>query len=229
MKKLTKKFRHILLLCAVLFAIWPATHSLRAQNTYHPLYYQRASLFSELPVKSTDIVFLGNSITHFCEWHELLDNANIKNRGISGDIAQGVYDRLGPILEGTPSKIFLMIGINDVSHDVPADSIVRAVAKIALKIANDSPQTRLYIQSVLPVNPAFGLFVKATTKGDEVIKINNGLKVLCREMDLVYIDVYSALKEEDSDNLKPQFTNDGLHLTGKGYLKWGEVLRVHLD
>ena len=202
---------------------------LSAQGKYHPLYHQRASLFEELPIKNTDIVFLGNSITHFGEWHELFDNPNIKNRGISGDIAQGVYDRLDPILNGKPSKIFLLIGINDVSHDVAADSIVRAISKIVLKIGTHSPQTKLYIQSVLPVNPDFGLFLKATTRGDEVLKINSGLKELCSKHGLAYIDAYSALKEEASEKLRPEFTNDGLHLLGKGYLKWAEVLRGYLD
>lgn len=200
-----------------------------AQSKYHPLYHQRASLFEELPIKNTDIVFLGNSITHFGEWHELLNNPNIKNRGISGDIAQGVYDRLYPILNGKPAKIFLLIGINDVSHDVAADSIVRAISKIVLKIGTNSPQTKLYIQSVLPVNPDFGLFLKATTRGDEVLKINSGLKELCSKHGLTYIDAYSALKEEASEKLRPEYTNDGLHLLGKGYLKWVEVLRGYLD
>ena len=40
------------------------------------------------------------------EWAELLNNKRVKNRGISGDICQGVYDRLDPILKGKPAKIF---------------------------------------------------------------------------------------------------------------------------
>lgn len=89
-----------------------------AQEVYHYnlYYYQRATLFEELPIDNDDIVFLGNSITDNCEWHELFDNPNIKNRGISSDVSMGVYDRLNPIVAGKPAKIFLMIGINDVSQ-----------------------------------------------------------------------------------------------------------------
>ena len=37
----------------------------RAQERkYSTFYYQRASLFEELPVTSSDIIFLGNSITN---------------------------------------------------------------------------------------------------------------------------------------------------------------------
>ena len=79
MKKISIPGRALTLLALVLMC--SATASL-AQGKYHPLYHQRATLFEELPVKSTDIVFLGNSITHFGEWHELFNNPNIKNRGI---------------------------------------------------------------------------------------------------------------------------------------------------
>jgi len=200
-----------------------------AQGEKYPkLYYQRASLFEELPIKKSDIVFLGNSITHFCEWSELLNNKHIKNRGISGDIVEGVYDRLAPILKGTPKKIFLMIGINDVSHDVAADSIVRAIRRVADKITRESPKTKLYIQSVLPVNDEFGLFPGATTKGNVVTDINDGLKEMCRDLRLTYIDLYSTLKSPDNEKLNPAYTNDGLHLMGEAYLVWRDLLREYL-
>lgn len=92
--------------------------SLSAQEAYqyNQFYYQRSTLFEKLPIDSDDIVFLGNSITNGCEWHELFNNPNIKNRGISSDVSMGVYDRLDPIIKGKPAKIFLMIGINDIAH-----------------------------------------------------------------------------------------------------------------
>lgn len=54
------------------------------------------------------LFFLGNSITNGCEWAELFQNKNVKNRGISGDICMGVYDRLDPIVKGKPAKIFFI-------------------------------------------------------------------------------------------------------------------------
>lgn len=45
-------------------------------NAQHGTFYdQRASLFDALPLDSTNIVFLGNSLTNGCEWHELFGNA----------------------------------------------------------------------------------------------------------------------------------------------------------
>ena len=83
---------------AVILTLSLACHA--QERKYSTFYYQRATLFEELPVTSNDIIFLGNSITNGAEWSELFHNKHIKNRGISGDICMGVYDRLDAILKG---------------------------------------------------------------------------------------------------------------------------------
>lgn len=198
------------------------------QNNSSAYYQQRATLFEKLSIDSTDIVFLGNSITDICEWSELLGDKRVKNRGIIGDTAQGVFERLDPILKGRPSAIFLLIGINDVSHNVAADSIVRCIAKISEKVAKDSPKTKLYIQSILPVNPIYGKFLVVTEKSGEVLKINQGLQKLCADKGLQYIDVHSYLTGDDKVLLNPRLSNDGLHLLGEGYVIWKGVLEKYL-
>lgn len=125
---------------AILLAI--ASLSMSAQNKYGELYYQRASLFDALGVDSTQIV-LGNSLTHGCEWHELLGMSNVVNRGINGDIVEGISERIASVVNGHPAKIFLMVGANDVSHDLTADSIVTAACQLIDHIRATTPATRL--------------------------------------------------------------------------------------
>ena len=38
---------------------------------------------------------------------------NVRNRGISGDVTDGVLLRLGELIKYKPTSIFIMIGIND--------------------------------------------------------------------------------------------------------------------
>ncbi len=83
---------------------------------YSTFYVQRASLFSKLPVTPKDVVFIGNSITNGAEWNELFPRKRVKNRGISGDTSEGVYDRLDPVVKGKPAKIFILVGGNDISR-----------------------------------------------------------------------------------------------------------------
>lgn len=198
------------------------------ERKYSAFYYQRATLFEELPITSKDIVFLGNSITNGAEWSELFQNKNVKNRGISGDICMGVYDRLDAILKGKPAKIFLLIGINDVSRGTPADTIVNRIRLIARKIKTDSPKTKLYLQSVLPVTDHYKMFQGHTSRWQVVPEINKGLISLAAEEGVTYIDLYSHFMDEKTGKMNIEYTNDGVHLLGKGYMKWVEIVKPYI-
>ena len=120
-----------------------------AQANQDPYYARRATLFDELPIGKKDIVMLGNSLTDGCEFNELMGNRHIKNRGIVGDIVQGFIDRIDPIIKGQPKKLFIMGGVNDISHDVSADSIARVMEKLIVMVKQGSPRTKIYLQSLL--------------------------------------------------------------------------------
>lgn len=199
------------------------------QGKYGTFYDQRATLFENLPIKSSDIVFLGNSLTNGCEWAELFGNPKIKNRGISGDEVMGIYDRIAPILKGKPAKIFLLTGINDVSHDLTADSVLVMYSKLVEKIREDSPRTKLYIQSLLPVNDEFTRFPKVHNKTQVILDINKGLKALAKRKKCIYIDLYSHFLATGTQRLDKKYTNDGLHLLGPGYLVWKEVIKSYVN
>ena len=198
-----------------------------AQKKYTELYYQRASLFEILPVDSTDIVFVGNSLTHGCEWHELFGMPNIKNRGINGDVVQGVFERIDPVVKGHPKKIFLLTGVNDVSHNLTADSIATALGKLIDYIRVNTPQTRLYVQSLLPINNSFGRY-KAIFGKEQVIRdINVKLAAMAEEKGFVWINSYPIFADENG-NLDARYTNDGLHLLGNGYIHWKNFLMPYV-
>lgn len=199
------------------------------ERKYSTFYEQRATLFEELPVTSKDIIFLGNSITNGSEWAELFQNKNVKNRGISGDICMGVYDRLDPIVKGKPAKIFLLIGINNVSRGISADTIISEIGMIVHKIKRKSPKTKLYLQSVLPVNDCYGMFSGHTSRWQVVKQINDLLKPLAEKEGATYIDLYSHFVDGDTGKMNPQYTNDGVHLLGKGYLLWRDIVKPYVN
>lgn len=223
---MNNKMKRIVLLLSGLLLALPQFAQEREYSTF---YIQRATLFEELPITSKDIVFLGNSITNGCEWSELFQNKNVKNRGISGDICMGVYDRLDQIVKGKPAKIFLLIGINDVSRGASAEKIISEISMIVRKIKQETPKTKLYLQSVLPVNDCYGMFNGHTSRWQVVKQINDLLEPLAAKEGVTYIDLYSHFVEKDTGKMNPVYTNDGLHLLGNGYLLWRDIVKPYVN
>lgn len=197
------------------------------QANQDPYYARRATLFDELPIGKKDIVMLGNSLTDGCEFNELLNNRHIKNRGIVGDIVQGLIDRIGPIIEGQPKKLFIMTGVNDISHDVSADSIARAMEKLIVMVKQGSPRTKIYLQSLLPFNNDVREWKLLVGRDHVVVEANILLEQVARRQGVTWINLY-PLFVDDRGRLRAELTNDGLHLMGKGYLIWRDAIKPYI-
>lgn len=201
-----------------------------ATQAYTKHYYERCAQFSaEAPISSNDIVMLGNSLTENAgNWNELLKSKNIRNRGIIGDDTFGIYDRLNQILPFHPSKIFLMEGINDVSHNLTADEIVSSVKRTVRRIKEESPQTKLYLQSLLPINESFNRYKRLVNKTDSIPLINGKLKELAAKEQIAFINLFPLFKEKNSNAMRKELSTDGLHINEKGYRLWADELRKHI-
>ena len=192
-------------------------------------WHQRVTLFDLLPVEPGDIVFLGNSITDGGEFTELFNNPDIKNRGISSDVISGVKERLYQVTANHPSKIFLLIGINDVSHGHSVDNLAENYEDLVKRIRQESPESKLYIQSIMPINNDFGRYKNLKGKEQVVVDLNNRLKKIAENNGAVYVDLWPALADKKTGKLRREFTNDGLHLLGKGYDAWADAIRNLVD
>jgi lysophospholipase L1-like esterase len=186
-------------------------------------YYQRLTLFKSMPDTKGDIIFLGNSITDGGEWSELFNDLHIKNRGISGDFSAGIINRIDEVVKRKPAKVFLMIGVNDLSRNITPDSVVKNILLITSYIKQETVSTQVYVQSILPVNDAFGKFSGHTNKGEQIKEVNEKLKQAASNFPYTYIDLYNSFKDANG-KLNKKFTNDGLHLTGEGYLFWKHLV-----
>lgn len=192
-------------------------------SLFSTYYHQRVTHFRTLPQTKGDIIFLGNSITDGAEWSELFADLHVKNRGISGDITAGVINRIDEMTQRKPAKIFLLIGVNDLSRNITPDSVVKNILWITAYVRKESPSTQLYIQSILPVNDVYGKFGGHTGKGEQIKQVNVQLKQNAADYHYTFIDLYSFFCE-DSEKLKAGLSNDGLHLKGEGYLLWKHLV-----
>ena len=194
---------------------------------YTDHYYKRFLQFMDEPaIGNKDIVMLGNSLTeNGGDWAASLGNKNVRNRGIIGDEVMGVYDRLHQILPGHPAKLFLLIGVNDVSHDLTTDTIVGMIRVTVERIQKESPDTKLYLQSLLPINESFGRYKRLAGKTNMIPEINKQLEELAKEKGLTYINLFPLFTEKGSNVLRAELTTDGLHLKEEGYKIWVKAIR----
>lgn len=190
----------------------------------NPYYIERTTLFKQLSIPKESIVFLGDSITQRSEWSELFHNKQIVNRGVADDTTEGVLHRLKSITDAKPKKIFLMIGINDLNEQKSVKKTKANYAEILERIHEETPDTKVYIQSVLPVN---NKKCGDAVDNKDVIALNNYLERLAKKHNDSYIDLYS--KVSTHNQLKSSFTVDGLHLKGQGYAVWKQEVQSYVN
>ncbi|HEX4877459.1 MAG TPA: family 20 glycosylhydrolase, partial [Chitinophagaceae bacterium] len=196
-------------------------------SLFSTYYHQRYSLFQSLPVTKGDILFIGNSITDGAEWSELFADLRIKNRGISGDMSAGVLKRLDEVVKRKPAKVFLMIGINDLARGISADSVVKNILLATAWLKQESPSTQCYVQSILPVSDHFSKFSGHTSKTDAVLKVNNSLSRAAATGHFTFVNLYPSFCNS-AGKLDEKYTNDGLHLTGEGYILWKHLVYPYM-
>lgn len=218
-----------------------------ATPLYTDHYYKRKAVFDrERPINENDIVFLGNSLTEGGKWETYFPDveaklqkkgAGIRNRGIVGDTFGGIDARLDQILPGHPKTIFFLTGANDVSHNLTADSIANGIINVVRRIKKESPKTKIYLQSLLPINESFKRYRLLNGKTAMFSEINAKLEKMAKEEKVTFINLYPLLLANgpadlalpaDQQVLKPELTRDGLHITQEGYKIWADAIRKYV-
>lgn len=188
---------------------------------------KRIKEFMEQPLEFGEIVFIGNSITEGGgDWSSKFGIKHIRNRGIAGDLSDGVLRRLDEITYFKPKAVFILIGINDLfnihqlednpalkyANTVPSPVFVaKNILKITKEIHRKSPHTKIFVLTLLPTRRAF-------LKKDILI-LNSHIKQNATKGFYQLVDLYSVFLDGNGD-LEEEFTKDGVHLNDKGYQKW---------
>jgi lysophospholipase L1-like esterase len=184
------------------------------------------AMLRKLPNTENEIIFAGDSLVAAGAWAELF--SPIKNRGIGGETTSGLLARLDEVTESRPRKVFLLIGTNCLAAEIPVAQVVRNYRKILERIRADSPATRIYVLSILPVNQAFSQG-KVMQNNPTIREANRLLRALVAEFPgAEFVDIYDAVADADGD-LRKDLTPDGLHLTFDAYLILGERLKTKVD
>lgn len=214
----------------MILIFWVITGAVFGQRSWDTIpnmpdhYRKRIALFNMQKVVTGRTMMVGNSITEGGDWKKLLGDTTVINRGISGDITFGLLQRVDDIARRKPARLFLLIGINDLSKKIPEEVILQNILTFVRRMQAASGSTRIFIQSLLPVNPGFKNFPAGYNVSEAVVTINDQLRKIAGRFGYTYVDIHAAFTDKDG-HLQAQYSNDGLHLNEAGYHRWVKVLK----
>lgn len=215
--------KHIFVLVITVLSLqFIQAQSMPGDTTYvkHRGYKLNTDLYKIYKTQNPNVVMLGNSITAGINWDEALGRQDIVNRGISGDITAGFYNRLDNIIDLKPKVCFIMGGVNDLYNDIPAEDVFGNYKRIVEKLKENNIQ--VVIQSTLNVST----WKRADEKNPHIDKLNAYLSKYADENGIKFLDLNKVLSK--NGKLIEEYTYDGLHLNAEGYKQWIKVLEAEL-
>ena len=214
----------------LLFPLAVQAQSVTNQNVYDTIPFipehrpVRLTQFEKEPIVTGKIMFLGNSITEMGDWKKVTGDTTVINRGIGGDITFGVLKRLKDVTDRKPSKLFILLGINDIGKDIPDAVIADNYLKIVKEVHTKCPGTKIYVQSVLALNPTLPHFPQHYDKEEHVLSVNKLLQANAKVGNYTFVDIFHLFLDADQ-RLESRYTFEGLHLKPEAYVIWVEYLK----
>ena len=171
-----------------------------------------------------DVVFFGNSITRGSCFEEYFPNVKICNLGYPGDNTDGMLLRTNQIKVVNPEKVFVMAGINGL-HIQTEKVFTEKYATMVDSIKQAVPTAKIYLQSILPVNPSMKAG-KSVSK-EKIARCNELVQKIAEQKGCVYIDLYRLYAV---DGIMPEeLTRDGVHLYPKAYDRWAKEIKKYIE
>ena len=172
-------------------------------------------------ILNPNYVFLGDSITALYDLNKYYDGLPVVNSGISGettdDIVKNLQDR---VYKYNPSKVIILIGINDIERKISKEKTIENITKIVTQIKDNKPNCEIYLESIYPVNNSNEEKINHSMVGirtnNQVKSLNEDLVKLSKKEKINYIDLYDKLLDKNG-NLKIEYTKEGLHMSDEGY------------
>ena len=183
----------------------------------------------EVVVMDDNYLFLGDSITYMYDLDKYYEGLPVVNSGVNGDVVEDIMNDIEErVYQYNPSKIFLLIGTNDIDQGDSQEEIVDHIEELLLEIHKNRPYAEIYLESIYPVLE--GEKVVNIRTNEEIMAINKELESFCKKEEFTYIDMFSLLVDSSSDEvrIKDEYTKDGLHLSDEGYEVVTEEIKKYL-
>lgn len=191
-------------------------------------------------VRKGQILFCGSSLMEEFPVHELLVDAGVPlavyNRGVSGYTTMELAQMLDTLVfDLQPGYVFINIGTNDMNEkEFRVEDMMGRYDAILTEIRQGLPEAKLFVMAYYPCNRKVlmadlmrGMHFRYRTN-ERIAEANEALQRLAEKHGAEYLDLNSGLVDEDGE-LKAEYTVDGIHMYGNGYMKVLELLLPVLE
>ena len=180
-----------------------------------PEYSSLAAVYAALP-RHAAVVMLGDSITEWTDWNALLPSSDVANRGIAGDMTDGVLERIDSIIAMHPRCVAVMLGVNDLGAKRSVQQVLQNYTAIIDRLST-SGSTVIVQSTLITSDPSLNALV---------IDVDRSLAEMCRQSGrCLYLDLNSTVASTGTiaDSV------DGLHLGPNSYKIWANTLAPLLN
>ncbi|MCX6136476.1 MAG: GDSL-type esterase/lipase family protein [Ignavibacteriales bacterium] len=165
------------------------------------------------------ILMLGDSITAGFDTGKYFPAYDVLNEGISGDNTDLVIARLHrDVIAQKPDVIFILIGTNDMASLFPNEKTLSNFETILSEIQRALPAAKVFVQSILPTRELENRPIS------RIEFLNNAIRSIVLEKGAQFLDLTKEFTGRDGQ-IPVEWSEDGLHLTDKGYDRWASYLR----
>ena len=184
-----------------------------------------ANSLTKMKIKA-DAVFYGNSITFQSNFQDFFPQARICNLGCNFDDLEDLINRSFIIKSVQPDMIFILGGINKF-YEISLDDFQQKYGILVDTIIRQNPQARIFLQSMLPINPSLRYGKRYSQCKSKIKDANLIIKKISATKGCTFVDLYPLYSENDS--LPSKYTEDGLHLRQEAYKLWSHEISPFFD
>ena len=142
-------------------------------------------------------------------------NVAVLNKGIDGDTTSGMLERYSrSVAPEEPDFVIIWAGINDLYAGLSIEQIHNNIKELFERTTG--------ILSI-PISCSLTPVLNSKQINRKIKQLNYLIKGSCSDLEIIFIDVYNETSD-NSGNLLPEYSSDGVHLSQIGYSLVGEVI-----
>jgi lysophospholipase L1-like esterase len=175
-------------------------------------------------------VFLGDSITDWWKndgratWDQFYEPLGSVNTGVAGDRTTTIIDRInnqGIIDNLNAYMAVLKIGTNDLSGNVPEQTVADNINTIISLIKSKNPGVKILLLGILPRGGS-EIHSRIQTVNSLIARYANG-------NDVFFLNMEAQFSTGLGQVVPQLYWDDQLHLSSAGYVKWAETMNPVFD